>query len=263
MQSDGDAVSGTDSQAQGSTNAQDGDQESERAKRRTVSGGVKGTTLFDSVQEAVRKAKVNDVIVVDKGTYNESVTIDKNVTVMGVENPRLQQITISTGARVKLQNLSVVLEEYPSAGEAAILVKTGAGIEMRDTLIETTATGEPEGGYGVLVEKGSQGVSIKYNSIGNFRYGIYVCPTDQSVTVTDNRLSNMAVGIGLDVRQENAETNYPTLGKIADNEYNEVVKHTQFLHYGENYEGDFDFGDNEEENASQGNSATGGEGLWE
>ena len=42
-----------------------------------------------------------------------------------------------------------------------------------------------------------------------------------------------------------------------------MTKHTQFLHYGENYEGDFDFGDNEEENASQGNSNTGGGGLME
>ena len=244
--------------AQGVTNGDDAP-----TIRRTVSGGVKGTTLFDSVQAAVDAAKANDVIVIDKGAYSESVTIGKNVTVMGVENPKLQQITVSTGAKVKLQNLSVVMSEYPSAGEAAVLVKTGAGIELRDSIIETTATGEPEGGYGVLVEKGSQGVSIKNNVIGNFRYGVYICPTDQSVTVTDNRLSNMAVGIGLDLRQENAETNYPTLGKIADNEYNEVTKQTQFFHYGENYEGDFDFKDNEQENASQGNSSTGGEGLME
>lgn len=231
--------------------------------RRTVSGGVKGETLFESVQAAVGKAKANDVVVVDKGDYKEAVTIGKSLTVMGVGNPKVQKVTVETGNLVKLQNISVVTDEYPSAGEAAVLVKTSAGVEIRNCVITSKATGELEGGYGVLVEKQARGVTMVGNSIGNFRYGVYVCPTDQSVTITDNRLSNMAVGIGLDVRQENAETNYPTLGKIADNEYNEVTKHTQFLHYGENYEGDFDFGDNEEENASQGNSNTGGGGLME
>lgn len=244
-------------------NKEDNGEEEQAPIRRTVVGGTKGSTLFDKVQDAVAAATAGKVIVIDSGTYKQDVNIDKNLTLMGVKNPKLQAITVAAGAKVKLQNLTISLAEYPSAGEAAIHVLTGGDIEVVNCVITTSATGDPEGGYAVLVDKQSKGVKITDNSMGNFRYGVYVCPTDQSVRIENNKLSNMSVGIGLDVRQENAETNYPTLGAIRNNEYNEVEKHTQFLHYGENYDGDFDFGDNEIENTSNGQSDAGGSGLLE
>ena len=267
-----DTTGGTENGATGavgngamSGNATDGTDNvaGDNAIRHTVVGGSTDTTRFDSIQRAATAATAGDTIVVDRGTYAESVTIGKNLWLVGVDNPRLTGVTIATGATVGLRNLTVVLPDYPAAGEAAIHILTGCGAEIRNCVVSTTATGDLEGGYGILVEKQSKGVNVHDNSIGNFRYGIYVCPTDQTVEIKDNRLSNMQVGIGLDVRQENAETNYPTAGGISGNEYNEVVKHTQFLHYGETYEGDFSFDDNEEENATNGQSDTGGSGLLE
>lgn len=262
-------VSGNTTQtpASGGNNATDtegaANAEGQAETRRTISGGVKGTTLFDKVQDAVTAATAEKVIVIDSGVYREDVTIDKNLTLLGVNNPKTKAVTVGTGAKVKLQNVSVILDEYPSAGEAAIHVLTGGEIEVVNCVVSTATEGELEGGYGILVDKQSRGVRVTDNSIGNFRYGVYVCPTDQSVRIERNKLSNMAVGIGLDVRQENAETNYPTLGSIRQNEYNEVEKHTQFLHYGANYEGDFDFEDNETENESNGEGSAGGSGLLE
>ena len=247
----------------GTNDANSTDDYTSTAKRVEIVGATEGTTLFDSIQQALATLPVGKTIVVYSGNYGESISIAKNVTLVGVGNPTLRRVHILAGVSATLRNLTVQDTDYPEGGEAAILADTGSNITVKDCVIRTDSTDTPTGGYAILVQKQSAGVRIENNSLANFRYGIYVCPTSQTVNITDNRLSNMSVGIGLDLRQENAEADYPASGSIAGNEYNEVTKKTQFLHYGENYEGDYDFADNEEENASNGNSDAGGSGLLE
>lgn len=233
------------------------------SEMQTVIVGGTATTLYRTVQEALNNADVGKTIVVNRGTYDEDLNIVKTVTLMGVNNPVVKSIAIQNGAHATIRNMTVRDTAYPSAGQAAVHAYTGATLTMEDCVVQTDTTDDLTGGYAILVDKQSGGVHLTGNSLANFRYGIYVCPTSQEVRISGNVLSNMLTGIGLDVRQENAENDYPTRGKIADNEYNEVTKRTQFWHYGENYQGDFDFGDNQEENVSNGNSDTGGSGLLE
>lgn len=226
-------------------------------------GGIKGETLFDNLTEGVEKAKENDYILVQGGNYNESVTIAKSVTVRGVDKPVFNGITISSNTSVTLENLCLADSTYPGGTGARVYVQDGASLVMSDCVLTTNSTEELTGGYGVFAKKQAKKIELKNNTLSNFRYGIYICPTDGEVKITNNKLSNMNVGIGLDIRQENSSENYPTKGEIKTNEYNEIEAKTSFLHHGDNYSGEFDFEDNELENASKDEGQTGGSGLTE
>lgn len=226
-------------------------------------GGVYGSTLFKTVQEAISHATEGNTILIKEGTYNEDVTISKSVNLMGVKNPKLRGIEISSNQTVELKGLTIVDNDYPVGTKARVMVKSGASLKMEDCILTTTSKEKLTGGYGVLVEKQAKKIEIENNTISNLRYGIYVCPTDGEVKIEKNDFSNLEVGVGIDIRQENSDMNYPTKGEINMNTYNEVEAHTQFLHYGDTYQGDFKFKDNEKDNAATDEGTTGGSGLTE
>ncbi len=224
-------------------------------------GGNKDTTLFHTVQSALTHAAAGSTIIVDSGNYNETLLCNKSVTLIGVRNPVVLSITVSQDVQLDIKNFTFANTTFPTQGTATLHVKSGAKAQIEDCIFSIDNDAQPDGGYGILVDKQSGGITVQKCTFTNYRYGIYVCPTDQTITIKDNKLSNMQYGIGLDIRQPNSQDNYPTKGTIADNEYNEVQQKTQFFHYGENYSGDFSFDDNEEENSSNGNSPSGGQGL--
>lgn len=226
-------------------------------------GGTYGETLFKTATEALSKAKNGNVILITGGEYDESISITKAVTVKGVDSPKLKGAEIGEGVSSTLDGLTFIQNEYPNGTSARVYVKSDASLIMKNCILSSRTTDQLEGGYGVFVEKQSGKVEIVKCTLSNFRYGIYICPTDGEVAVTENKLSNMDVGIGLDIRQENSDTNYPTMGMIDMNEYNEVKSKTQFLHHGDRFDGDFDFKDNELENSATDEGTTGGTGLTE
>lgn len=227
----------------------------------TVVGGGQNT-VFDSVQQAIAQAAQGATIVVDEGNYDESLTVAKDVTLVGIANPRLSRMTVE-GAKVNLTNLSFATSAYPAEGSATLHVKSGGSATVTDCFFAVSSEDDLAGGYAILADQGSGNLLIEGNTISNYRYGIYVCPTDKEIVIRSNRLSHLTTGIGVDLRQNNTDLDLPTRGQISGNQYNEVERHTQFLHYAETYDGDLDFEDNEEENASNGQSDTGGSGLLE
>lgn len=226
-------------------------------------GGKYGETLFKTVGEAMLKAKEGSVILITDGEYDELLSISKGVTVKGLNGPKLNGAEIGEGINATIEGLTFTQNEYPDGTSARVYVKSEATLIMKNCILSSNTTEQLGGGYGVFVEKQSGKIEIVDCTLSNFRYGIYICPTDGDIMVTDNKLSNMDVGIGLDIRQENSDANYPTMGMIDMNEYNEVKTKTQFLHHGDRFDGDFDFKDNELENAATDEGNTGGSGLTE
>ncbi len=226
-------------------------------------GGTYGKTLFKTVTEALSNAKNGNVILISGGEYDESLSITIGVTIKGLNAPKLKGAEIGEGINATLEGLTFTQNKYPNGTSARVYVKSEASLVMKDCILSSNTTDQLEGGYGVFVEKQSGKVEIIKCTLSNFRYGIYICPTDGEIAVSENKLSNMDVGIGLDIRQENSDTNYPTMGMIDMNEYNEVKSKTQFLHHGDRFDGDFDFKDNELENAATDEGNTGGSGLTE
>lgn len=226
-------------------------------------GGQLGTTLFKTVAEGLAASKDGDVVIIKEGDYGETVSIAKSVTIKGVKTPKLKGAEIEGNKQVTLEGITFNNTEYPTGSLGMIYVKEGASVSIKNCILNITTTEELSGGYGIFVEKQANKVEISNNTLSNFRYGIFVCATDKEVKITDNKLSNMEVGIGLDIRQENSTENYPTKGEIKKNTYNETKSKTQFLHYGDNYDGEFDFEDNELENAATDEGQTGGSGITE
>lgn len=229
--------------------------ENKEEEKSSYIGGTNGETLFKTIKEGMDKSADNDVIIVVSGNYGEDLIISKGITIKGINNPEIKSIKINA-VKTEIDNLLISDSSFPNGGEARISISSGAEVKIVNCIITTTSNDEPTGGYGIYVEKGSA-VEIKDNTLSNLRYGIFVNPTDKEVKISKNTLSNMIVGIGIDIRQENGELNYPTTGEVTENKYNEVESKTQFLHYGEKYDGDFDFKDYETEKESEG----GGQGL--
>lgn len=226
-------------------------------------GGKYGETLFKTAKDALLKAKDGNVILIVSGDYNETITITKSVTIKGMNSPKFMGAEVVEGVNATIEGLTFTQNEYPDGTSARVYVKSEATLKMKNCILSSNTTEQLEGGYGVFVEKQSGKVEISDCTLSNFRYGIYVCPTDGEVNIDRNKLSNMDVGVGLDIRQENSDSNYPTIGMIDKNEYNEVKTKTQFLHHGDRFDGDFDFKDNELENAATDEGNTGGSGLTE
>lgn len=250
---------------QGEENKNNGEENKNQENKDVVKnyGGKYGSTLFKTVQEGVTNAKEGNTILIQSGTYTEKVKVSKSVTLYGVKKPQLKGVEIGEDLTVSLEGLNIVDNEYPVGTSARVIVKRGASLKMENCFISTNTKEKLSGGFGVLVEKQAKKIELSNNALSNLRYGVYVCPTDGEVKITKNDLSNLEVGIGLDIRQENSDMNYPTKGQINMNTYNEVLSNTQFMHYGDSYNGDFDFKDSEKDNAATDEGNTGGSGLTE
>ena len=214
-------------------------------------GGKEGETLFATITQAIAKAKEGDVILIKSGAYGETVSVNKKLTLTGQGEVKIKKIRVERDAELTMENLIVTENAYPSGNDARVYVSSGSVLNMQNCVLESVSEDELEGGYAVFAEKQCNGLRIEKNTISNFRYGIYVSPTDKEVKITENTLSNMKVGIGFDIRQENSQLNYPAKGEIKDNQFNEVQNKAQFFHYGEEYEGEFSFDDAEDEGEEQ------------
>lgn len=221
-----------------------GDEESETPE--IYCGGEEGTTLFTTIAAGLTAATDNKTVIIVKGDYGEAVTATKSVKIIGVGTVSLKSFGCSAdNAEIVLKNLMFKDTAYPAGGSASVVIPENASAEISECAFSIESTEELAGGYAILVGKQAESVTISDCTISNYRYGIYVNPTDQEVNITDNSLSNLEIGIGVDIRQENSDppANYPTRGRVGANEYNEVETNTQFFHYGESYDGDFDFSD--------------------
>ncbi|NCA67013.1 MAG: hypothetical protein EOM87_03000 [Clostridia bacterium] len=213
-------------------------------------GGVLGTSLFKSIGEAMAIITEDSTVIIKNGDYNEDVIATSSVTLIGVDYPVIQSFTMNADdATIILKGLAFSNTSFPNGGEATIDILQGASVTITDCTLIINTTETLVGGYAILVDKQAQKVEITNCTISNYRYGIYVYPTDKQINITNNTFSNLSIGIGVDIRQENSEppTNYPTTGSVSDNEYNEVTTAAQFFHYGESYEGGFVFADYEQD----------------
>ena len=202
------------------------------------------------------------------GNYNEDITLSKPMHLLGVDYPvfNKMQFNAKEGESV-IDGLYFKNTQSPQGGEATCMISTGANVKIQKCKFTLEGQNKTSGGYAILVAKDSVKVEIKDSTIENYRYAIYVQPTSGEIKITNNTLTNLNTGIGIDVRQPNStpDANYPLSGEIKDNKFNETQIKTQFLFYGESFEGDFDFADHQESQQGQeGNGGgSGNQGLLE
>ncbi len=124
-----------------------------------------GTAQYTSIQDAIDNAVEGNVIYVYHGLYNEHLTIDKKITLIGEDKGN----TIIDGG-----------------GTGEIISITGDNVTIRGFTIQN-------GEYGIVCER-VDSTLIHYNNIENYDYGIYLNQTTD-VYVAHNTVTNGDYGI--------------------------------------------------------------------
>jgi parallel beta-helix repeat protein len=147
----------------------------------------------NTIQDAVNAASAGDTIIVGSGTYNEQVTVDKPLTIIGedragtvVESYDYLYAFFVTADGVTISNLTVV----QVAADSGMYFDGAIGIYMyRDACIVENV--DISGfGYGILAEYCTD-VVISGSDLSSNGYGIYVDGCT-GVTVTDTVTSSNA-----------------------------------------------------------------------
>jgi len=143
---------------------------------------------YPTIQGAINAATTtNNSILVQRGTYNENLNINKPLTLIGADSSN----TIINGS-----------------GTGNVVTITANNVEV------TSFTIQNSGSSGILLQ-GSSGNTIQDNIITSNDYGINVQSSNNNF-ILENKLSNNNYGIYLN----HSTTNTLTKNKIAYNKYN-------------------------------------------
>lgn len=131
----------------------------------------RGGSNYTSIQAAIDAASPGDTIVVNPGTYNECIDVDKKLVLRGIDMP-----VVSAVGRGDIYSWAITLSANDTVLEG--FAATNA----------TNMAGDPSGGAGILVL--SDGNIIKGNYIyGNYGSGIQLLNASRNV-IEGNNIAN-------------------------------------------------------------------------
>jgi len=155
------------------------------------------TTISSNIQVAVNAATAGDTICVDDGTYAETVSITKDLTLAAVND---QAATITGGVNIKSSNVNLTgftINPGTILGEnSAVYLDSGiSNVNVMyndiDGLSEVASRGIVAVTSGVY-----SSVAINQNVIHDLVTGVYTNPGSSSLDVTENDFYSNAAGIG-------------------------------------------------------------------
>ena len=154
-----------------------------------------GTTT-PSIQRGIAAATAGDTVNVAAGTYLESVTVNKSVTVLGAQaglnpagrtNPALESIVSApsgtNGFSIGASNVTVRGFTVTTAGGGVYGVAETTPVT--GTVIDRNIV-SGFGGLGIALAAGSSGAAVTENDVSNNYAGIYLSTGASNVTVRAN-----------------------------------------------------------------------------
>jgi len=144
---------------------------------------IAGTGKFYySIQSAINAASPADTIYVYPGTYNEKVTINKGVSVIGIRGAgqtfidatglpaggSFQLVTINAPADVLFQNFTVQNAWNTAYDREGILTRASSGTPtytILNNIIRGTNNASDDQDYGFYPQSGAENIVFKYNMI--------------------------------------------------------------------------------------------------
>lgn len=165
------------------------------ASAKTIRVNLSGEGDYSSIQEAVNAAKEGDIIMVDPGTYRESVVIEKRITLIG-SGPEATAIYATTGNAVTFKwgsgAASIIGFSITSAGENGIYCESQTSPGISNNVI----SGGKNGVYCEYSQAGiSNNVIIGSGSNGVYIYGSHSQPEDSPTVVNNIIIGNGGYGI--------------------------------------------------------------------
>lgn len=150
-----------------------------------------------TIQDGVDAAAAGDIVEVSAGTYTETVTIDKELTVTGdTDNP--ENVIIDgngTGTVVTITAGDVTFEGFTVQNSGGGNVAGIALVSVEDCLIQNNIV--KENAVGIAVLENSQNNKIQENVVeDNSQYGVYVnySASNTSETIKNELLENVISG---------------------------------------------------------------------
>ncbi len=111
---------------------------------------------FTTIQEAINKAAVNDTISVTTGTYNEDVTINKNLKIIGIDNPTATSFALSNSAVLSAG----------SGGITALTITVNANSKIQDGVLLASSGGTVNIMTGVYIQTTSINIDKEISIVG-------------------------------------------------------------------------------------------------
>ncbi len=164
---------------------------------------------LDSIQDAVDLASDGDIIMVAAGSYSEMVTVDKDVTILGVNAGVAGYGRVTSGGSnpetyidggihilkdgVTLDGLAIMGGDM--GGEAAGVFIQAANATISNSILMGQSSGGPA--RGIVTDASAEGLVISDNAIAGWATGAYLNP-GATGTVTGNVLIGNNVGISID-----------------------------------------------------------------
>ncbi|WMS43239.1 hypothetical protein RDV64_02220 [Acuticoccus sp. MNP-M23] len=172
---------------------------------------VVGSDGYPTIQSAVDAASAGDTIVVLAGNYGGTVSIDKQLTILGADagiafnGSRGTGSTLTGGFHFQSGSAGTVIDGFNLVAGAAILGSlTTAYVQADDVTILNSvfdrgqeASFDSSRGIETAIGSGS-GLTVQGSSFVQFHTGVYVNPGAEGVTVTGNGFAVNKVGLSND-----------------------------------------------------------------
>ncbi|HEC95000.1 MAG TPA: hypothetical protein ENI45_03430 [Thermoplasmatales archaeon] len=161
---------------------------------------IEGKGSYSSIQSAIDNASDGDTIIVQPGTYYETLVINKSVNLIGagVEKTIITcKNNVSSGAAVieinadncTVEGFTVTLfanETKPPV--TGFRISSSYGLVSNNTISNCT--------YGIYMHRDAENNTVSHNTVVNNEYGIYLLPgADNNVIFRNNVLNNSKYGI--------------------------------------------------------------------
>lgn len=161
-----------------------------------------------SIQNAINISNPGDTIYVASGTYNEKITINKSITLIGQGETTI--VNLSSGGSVTINSNSVKLKGFN------IINSSGYGISLNSNDCNITGNYMSNNGYGMWIMNGSNN-NVTNNIVKNNGPGIVISGlggTARNNFISKNLISNNGGGIWLYVTNENIISDNEILSNV-------------------------------------------------
>ena len=185
----------------------------------------KGT--YQSIQEAINDALDGDTILVGEGIYNESLLINKSVTLMGknkdttiIDGSKTGDVIFISADFVNISGFTI--RNGSSKGfrhdEKTVIMDAGIDIHSNFNIISDNNI-SLNGCFGICIYAGSNNI-LSNNIISENEYGIYLENAYENNISSNTILSQSTYGIYLGSSNENTISD----NIISDNEFGSRIK---------------------------------------
>ncbi len=152
------------------------------ARAATLTVDPNGGAAYTRIQDAINASNSGDTVEVLSGTYHETVLLNKQLILKGIDTGRGQPVIDGTEYCVNAYSCGINIE----GGDGSII----EGF----TVINPRS---PQEYYGIYIRVFSNNLTIKNNNLSNNSIGIFILTEGHNITISNNNLSKNSIGISL------------------------------------------------------------------